>query len=258
MTETTKDPYTIAPQKRFPEEEESTKSVEPSANPKPREFSVAMKIDRSVKEKKQVKTMAPIFNPKKNAKKNELNTPILSSDPLTKTTSEVDKTETITKANTIKTISFFLVLLLWIVIAWKYQGLINTLVIINPFTTSTTTQGPIITFVEKDFDFGSIPQTTIVEHAFLFTNTGATDLEIKKIVASCSCIAGTPMKDGKETRIIKAGETSEILVKFNPKDRFGQQKRIITVFTNDPNLEQTRLFVSAVVTGSNSSQNEPG
>lgn len=89
---------------------------------------------------------------------------------------------------------------------------------------------PIMTFVERDHDFGTIIQGSVVTHSFEFTNTGDSDLVITDARASCGCT----VPDYPETAI-SPGQSGEITVKFNSKNRSGSQYKTITLTTNTEN-----------------------
>jgi hypothetical protein len=97
-------------------------------------------------------------------------------------------------------------------------------------------------FDTQQFDFGSIPENTVVNHSFKLTNTGKSDLYIRKVSASCGCTAVQPLK----TRI-EPGDFTEIKAEFNPRGREGNQKKAITVVTNDPRKTRTVLWINAVI-----------
>jgi archaellum component FlaG (FlaF/FlaG flagellin family) len=97
-------------------------------------------------------------------------------------------------------------------------------------------------FESTEFEFGTIKQQEKVSYKYKFTNTGKTDLVIRKIKASCGCTATSPEKD-----VIKPGETSFIDVTFNSAGKRGKQRKTITVITNDPKESTTRLTISGVV-----------
>lgn len=88
---------------------------------------------------------------------------------------------------------------------------------------------PNIAFSNTTYDAGKVFEGELVEIKFLFTNSGQSDLEIASVKASCGCTASAP-KD----KIIKAGESSEIMATFNSRGRQGIQNKSITVRSNDP------------------------
>lgn len=85
---------------------------------------------------------------------------------------------------------------------------------------------PIITFAEKEFDFGTIDQGTKVEHVFKFTNTGDAPLVIVDAKSSCGCTVPTYPKTP-----IAPGEEAELLVKFNGSGK-NQISKTVTITAN--------------------------
>ena len=69
---------------------------------------------------------------------------------------------------------------------------------------------PVMTFEKTEHDFGTIEQGTPQETVFKFKNTGNGPLIITSATSSCGCTVPDPPKDP-----IPAGESSEMLVKFN-------------------------------------------
>ena len=88
---------------------------------------------------------------------------------------------------------------------------------------------PQIQFDQTTYNAGLVLEGEQVEFTYSFTNTGKSDLVIESVKASCGCTASAP-KD----KVIKPGESSEIVAKFNSKGRQGKQNKSITVRTNDP------------------------
>lgn len=90
-------------------------------------------------------------------------------------------------------------------------------------------KAPAITLKEKVFDFGSMDQRKTVEHEFVFTNTGKSNLEIRKVRSSCGCTAVSPKE-----KVIHPGQSSSIKAIFSSGTRIGRQNKSITIITNDP------------------------
>ena len=99
-----------------------------------------------------------------------------------------------------------------------------------------------IKFENNTFEFGTIKEGESVEHEFVFTNTGKSDLIIRKTKASCGCTAISPTQ-----KVIPAGETGIIKTKFNSRGKRGAQHKSITIVTNDPAQSTTRLWVKGTV-----------
>ena len=81
-----------------------------------------------------------------------------------------------------------------------------------------------------------------MNYSFEFTNTGKSDLIIRKTKASCGCTASNP-----EKTLLKPGETSNINISFNSTGRTGSQHKNVTVITNDPVNFNTVLNIEGEV-----------
>lgn len=105
----------------------------------------------------------------------------------------------------------------------------------NNLTEEELEKAPRISLSEPEYDFGNVKQGEQVEHHFKISNEGKSNLIIRKINASCGCTAVKPEKN-----IIAPGETTNIKVRFNSSGRKGQQRKSITIISNDPeNFEKT-------------------
>jgi len=100
---------------------------------------------------------------------------------------------------------------------------------------------PVITFEESIFEFGEIMQGDVVEHVFVFTNTGKSPLILSNVKTTCGCTAPTWPREP-----IAAGETSEMLVRFNSRGKSGMQNKTITIFSNALNATEKIRIVSQV------------
>lgn len=99
-----------------------------------------------------------------------------------------------------------------------------------------------ITFAEITKDFGVIDEGETIKHSFAFTNTGKSELIIRKIKASCGCTTIEPTNT-----IIKPGETGEIFASFRTTGYSGRQSKTITVITNDPTKQTVVLRLTGTV-----------
>lgn len=88
-------------------------------------------------------------------------------------------------------------------------------------------QKPVMTFDEKEFDFGSVAEGAEVTHEYTFTNSGKSDLLITNAVASCGCTVPDWPKDP-----IAPGEKGKIKASFNSEGRAGQVHKSITITAN--------------------------
>lgn len=101
---------------------------------------------------------------------------------------------------------------------------------------------PQISFKETQMDFGSIDEGTLVKHEFEFTNSGKSDLIIRKIRASCGCTTVAP-----NVTALKPGEKSSISASFRTSGYTGRQSKTITVITNDPKQSTMILRLTGTV-----------
>ncbi len=117
--------------------------------------------------------------------------------------------------------------------------------IYDDFTTMTQEQkdkAPKIEFKNTNYNFGKVTNGELVNYSFEFTNTGKSDLIIRKTKASCGCTASNP-----EKTLLKPGETSNINISFNSTGRTGSQHKNVTVITNDPVNFNTVLNIEGEV-----------
>lgn len=100
---------------------------------------------------------------------------------------------------------------------------------------------PIINFVSKEFDFGTINEGEKVQYNFKFVNAGNGDLIIKSAEASCGCTV--PKFSDKP---VKPGEEGQISVEFNSEGKPGAAAKNVTIRSNT-NPEITILTVKGEV-----------
>jgi len=112
----------------------------------------------------------------------------------------------------------------------------------SKMTPEEKASAPHITFKEKVYDFGKAPQRQTVEHEFVFTNTGKSDLVIHKVRSSCGCTVVSPKE-----KVIKPGQSSSIKAIFHTGAYKGRQSKTITVITNDPSSPSTLLRITGEV-----------
>lgn len=96
-------------------------------------------------------------------------------------------------------------------------------------------------FDSKEFDFGRIPQGSIVTHIFKLTNAGGDSVVIKHVRPHCGCTKA-PIED----RVAHAGETIPIELRFNSGGYRGKSKKSATVnlFLAEQNTPSYRLLFS--------------
>ena len=104
---------------------------------------------------------------------------------------------------------------------------------------------PVLSVDDPEFKFGKIKQGEKVEHVYVLTNSGKSDLYIRKVKASCGCTAVQP-----EKKVITPGESVNIKTVFNSAGKTGTQNKTVTIITNDPKQSKMILWVKGEVTKS--------
>lgn len=102
--------------------------------------------------------------------------------------------------------------------------------------------GPKLTVERIDHDFGKILDEANVHTTFKFTNSGDAPLVITQVKGSCSCTVGS-----LEKTEYAPGESGELTVTFDPRNRRGVQQRTVTVLSNDPVNPSFNINVTANV-----------
>lgn len=96
-------------------------------------------------------------------------------------------------------------------------------------------------FTEETYDYGTIKEGEVVEHVFKFKNVGVAPLIIEGAKSTCGC---TVPQFPKEP--IAPGESGEIAVKFNSKNKSGRQRKPVNVTANTwPKL--TSVYIDGTV-----------
>lgn len=113
------------------------------------------------------------------------------------------------------------------------------------FTTLTAEElalAPVLSVDNPEFKFGKIKQGEKVDHVYVLTNSGKSDLHIRKVKASCGCTAVQP-----EKKVIAPGESVNIKTTFNSAGKMGSQNKTVTIITNDPKKSKMILWVKGEV-----------
>ncbi len=98
-----------------------------------------------------------------------------------------------------------------------------------------------MTFEKTEYDFGSVKEGEIVDYTYKFKNTGNAMLIISKATATCGCTVPEWPKEP-----IKPGDSGEIRVKFDSKNRKNLQTKYVNINANTK-PEVTRLKLSGNV-----------
>lgn len=118
----------------------------------------------------------------------------------------------------------------------KAADLINNPNTANPEAVSAG-PAPVMTFEEKEHDFGNIKAGDVVNYTFKFKNTGKAPLIIESATATCGCTIPNYPKDP-----VAPGEEGKIDVQFNSTGKSGQQHKVITIRANtQPNITEVAI-----------------
>lgn len=98
-----------------------------------------------------------------------------------------------------------------------------------------------MSFEEVQYDFGRIHQGDVVEHTFKFTNTGKVPLVISDARSTCGCTVPEYPKEP-----IAPGESGEIFVRFNSKNKFDRQSKPVTITANTYPSE-TKVYIHGYI-----------
>ena len=102
--------------------------------------------------------------------------------------------------------------------------------------------GPEISFESETIDYGEVAQNSDGSRVFKFTNTGDAPLVIKNAKSSCGCTVPK-----KPEGPIAPGESGEIVVLYDTKNRVGQFRKTITLTTNIENQTIVALKIKGNV-----------
>jgi hypothetical protein len=107
---------------------------------------------------------------------------------------------------------------------------------------------PKIEVIPESYNFGKIPPKK-VSHTFLVGNIGGSNLEIYLVSTSCGCT-----KASIDTKMIKPGETAQVMVNFDPalhrsfkKGEVVPMQRTIYIRSNDPEIPEKAISVTATI-----------
>jgi hypothetical protein len=90
----------------------------------------------------------------------------------------------------------------------------------SSLTEEQRAKAPQILFNEMNKDFGRVKEGETINHEFVFTNTGKSDLIIRKIKASCGCTTVNP-----KVTVIKPGQSSSLSASFRTSGFTGRQSQ---------------------------------
>lgn len=112
------------------------------------------------------------------------------------------------------------------------------------------TSGAQITFDATEYNFGKAKQGDIVNHEFVFTNTGEEPLVISSAAGSCGCTVPVWPKEP-----IMKGQKGTIKVSFNTAGKLNMQDKTVTIRSN-ATPDPTVLHVKGTVVSKEEFENQ--
>jgi ribosomal protein L30E len=95
-------------------------------------------------------------------------------------------------------------------------------------TIPDTANAPVMTFKETSFDFGTVEQGKVVEHDYLYTNTGKNPLIITGAAGSCPCTVALYWNEP-----VAPGKNAAIHFRFDSSGKMGAQDKTYTIESNN-------------------------
>lgn len=116
------------------------------------------------------------------------------------------------------------------------------LVSINANNLCADTPKAVISIPQTNFDFGKVSEGSKVQHEFLLSNKGTSDLLIQRVLAGCGCTAATALNTA-----IAANAESKISVSLDTSGMSGLQNKSVRVYSNDPENPIVTLTLNGTV-----------
>lgn len=90
-----------------------------------------------------------------------------------------------------------------------------------------TTDQARITFETPEYFFGEVKEGEVIRHDFTFRNSGTQPLLISDARTTCGCTVSEHPKEP-----VAPGESGVISVSFDTKNKYGRQRKPITIIAN--------------------------
>src|SRR5690606_20377294 len=100
--------------------------------------------------------------------------------------------------------------------------------------------GPSIAVPTAMHDFGKVTEGDQLTHVFALKNEGSSKLTLDRVRTSCGCTVAE-----LKSKEIPPGGATQLAVKFDPAGRHGQNRKVVTIETNDPKSPRTQIEVRA-------------
>lgn len=112
----------------------------------------------------------------------------------------------------------------------------------SKLTDEQRASAPKLEIDKQNYDFGQLDEGQLVQNDFVFTNTGKTDLIIRKFKASCGCTTVEPAD-----KVIKPGQSSSFKAVVRTEGFSGRISKSITLISNDPMSPSVTVRIVGVI-----------
>ena len=112
----------------------------------------------------------------------------------------------------------------------------------NPQKVNDNTLKPVFSIENIEYDFGTVNEGEIVNHTFVFRNTGKSPLVIDKATASCGCTVPSYSKEPTEP-----GGQGKIVVEFDSRGKLGNNHKTIAIRSNsNPAVKILNVYAEVI------------
>jgi len=112
----------------------------------------------------------------------------------------------------------------------------------NEAPANAAAASPKLEIAEKLHDFGNATEGDKLTYVFKVKNVGQGTLSIDKVTTSCGCTAAA-----LKTKEVPPGGEGEVEVTFDTNHRGGENRKTITLFSNDPTSPRAELEIRSNV-----------
>lgn len=101
-------------------------------------------------------------------------------------------------------------------------------------------KGPVLGMTRDELDYKVVKEGDLVSDVLLITNNGSAPLEIFKVESNCVCLEASI----SQLKIMPQ-QNAQLRLKLDTKGRDRLERKIITIFTNDPSFPAKSIVVKA-------------
>jgi hypothetical protein len=110
------------------------------------------------------------------------------------------------------------------------------------FLTPSAWSEPRLTFESPVHDFRKVSQGTVINHTFVFRNTGDAPAVVERVTSSCGCTVANV-----SSKVIQPGKSGEIKASFDSTDFSGPVAKEVFVYMNTPRKPVQTLTLKGIV-----------